>query len=95
MRLSILPQQMLREDDNILATLAQGDQLKDHDREPMVQVAAEASLRHATAEPHLGGGDELDIHGAIRYRSQAPQALLLDNFEELALEWRGKCVNLV
>jgi hypothetical protein len=95
MRLSILPQQMLREDNDILAALAQWDQLQDHDREPMVQVGAEASLRHATAEPHLGGGDELDIHRVICHRSQAPQALLLDDFEELALEWRGERVNLV
>jgi hypothetical protein len=72
MRLGILPQQMLREDDDILAALAQGDRLQDHDREPMGQVGAEASLRHATAEPHLGAGDELDIHGMIRHCSQAP-----------------------
>jgi hypothetical protein len=86
MCLSILPQQMLREDDDIVAAFAQGDQLQDHDREPMVQVGAEASLRHAIAEPHLGGSDELDIHGVIRHRPQAPQALLLDDLEKLALE---------
>jgi hypothetical protein len=95
MRLGILPQQMLREDDDILAALAQGNQLQDHDREPMVQVTTEASLRHATAEPHLGGGDELDVHMVICQRSQAPQALLLNDFEKLALERLGERVDLV
>jgi hypothetical protein len=61
----------------------------------MVQVAAEAPLRHATAESRLSGGDELDVHGVIRYSPQAPQALLLDDFEELALQWRGERVDPV
>ena len=91
----ILAQKVLRQDQDILAALAQGGDRQQHHRQAVVEVRTEASLRHLHAQLRLRGGDEFDVELATLHGPQPSHALLLDGAEELALEQQRQCIDLV
>src|SRR5262249_19454336 len=95
MRLRILAHKVLRQNQHILATLAQGGNLQEYHRQAMVQVRAESTLCHAHAQIRRRRGDELDVELATLHGTQAAHALLLNGVEEFALERERQRVDLV
>jgi hypothetical protein len=86
MRLRILAYKVLRQDQDILAALAQGGDLQEHHRQAMVQVRAEAALHHTQAQIRWCRSDALDVELATRHCTQAAHALLLNGAENFSLE---------
>jgi len=95
MALRGLLQEMLEQQRNVLAPLAQGRQL-DHDHvEAVVQILAEAALVRALAQVVLGGRHDAGIYRNQLIAAQALQAALLKYAQQLDLRLHRHTLDLV
>src|SRR6185312_14535497 len=90
-----LTQEVLDEERDVVAALAQGRQRHAHDVEPVEQVFAELALLHQAAEIAVGGDEDahVDLDGALG--ADAAQLALLQDAQELDLHRRWHLAHLV
>ena len=90
-----LPQEMLDEQRDVLAPLAQRGQVDVHDVEPVVEVFAERALDHQVLQVLMRGRDharvDLDRVGA----ADGPHLLLLQHAQQLDLQAHRHVADLV
>jgi hypothetical protein len=91
----ILAQKVLRQDQDILAALAQGRDLKDHHRQAMVEVRSETSLRDTLAQIRRCRGNDFDVELVTPHCPQTSHTFLIKGAEEFSLEQQWQRVNLV
>jgi hypothetical protein len=61
----------------------------------VIEIGPEPPCRHITAQIGLRRRNQLNINRLSDYRANAPQPLLLDGREQLALQQQGECVDLI
>ena len=80
---------------NVAATLAQRRQRDVHDVEPVEQVLAEPPLRDLPVEVAVGAGDDADVERHRPGRPHRPHLAVLDDPQQLDLEQQRQLADLV
>ena len=80
---------------HILAALAQGRQHQRSRRQPEVQVAAKAAVRHPSGQVHVGGGDEAHVGPERLATAHAIEARSLEHPQHFGLERERHVADLV
>src|SRR5712692_2788003 len=84
-----------RERDYVLGPLPQGRDLDGEDRQPVVQVLAEAPLRDRLAQVAMGGGDDAHVDAHRRSPAEPLHLALLEDAEKLRLQFERQLADLV
>ncbi|MCI0546487.1 MAG: hypothetical protein L0027_04310 [Candidatus Rokubacteria bacterium] len=86
---------MLPEEDDVVGALPQGRQRERHQREPMVEVLAEAPEAARQEQVVAGRRDDLHIDRLVPRGPEAPHRAVVDGGEELGLERQREEAHLV
>ena len=83
------------EERDVLAPLPQRRQPDGEDAQAVVEVLAEAAVRHGPLEVAVGGGDDPHVHLAGPAGADALELAVLEDAEELRLDVEGELADLV
>ena len=86
---------MLHEHAHVAASLAQRRQLDDDDREPVVQIEAEATAVHLGAEIAVRRRDDAHVDRDVVLAADAPDAPPLEHAEQVRLDRERELADLV
>ena len=78
-------EEVLHQQRNIFAALAQRRQIEADYVEAVKQVFAEAAFFHHLAEIHVGGGDDAHVHLNFLHAAQVHELAVLQHAQNLAL----------
>ena len=93
--LGVLREERLRDDEHVVAALAQRRQAEVHDVEAVVEIFAEASAADLVFEDAVGRGDDADVDLLRLAVADAEDDALLQRAEELHLEVERQLADLV
>src|SRR4029077_290729 len=79
----------------IFAALPQRRHLNADDVQTVEEVLAEVSARHLGLEVAVGRGDDANVDGDLRLRSDGRERPLLQHTKELHLQGEGQVTDLV
>jgi hypothetical protein len=88
-------EEVLGQDHDVFAALAQGRQAQRDHGQPMVEVLAHAASAQGRAQVLAGGGDHPDVDRLVARAAQPPHRPLLDRLQQLALQGDGQEPDLV
>ena len=84
--LAELRQQMLRECQDVVSTIAQRRNFQSEQTEPVMEVVAKFTGLHRLAKVAVAGGDDADVDVDLPVAAQSPDAPVLDRLEHLGLQ---------
>src|SRR6266496_16615 len=87
--------EMVDQERDVAATLAQGGELEVQDVQPVEEIRAEAAARDFGREVAIGAGDDPHVHRHRPGPADGPDVLLLDDPEELDLQRERELADLV
>src|SRR5262249_18490611 len=87
--------EILGEQDDVVAALAQRRHVDRDGVEAVEQVAAELALARALLERRIGGGDEAHVDAAVADAADRADRFVLDRLEQLRLLRRRQLADLV
>lgn len=91
----VLAGEVLGEEGDILAAVAEWGEVEGEDVEAVEEVGAEAVGAAGFVEVGIGGGDDADIGLAGFLGAEAAELLFLEEAEEFDLGWEGEAVDFV
>ena len=90
-----LPEEVLRDRNDVLGAGAQRQQLDAEDVESIVEVAAEPAQGDGVFEPRVGAGDDAAVRGELLRSAQPAKRAVLENAEQLRLQVERELMHLV
>ena len=93
--MGVFVQEVLDEDGNVLASLAQGRQDEGNDVETIEEVLQEPAVLHQPLDVAVGRGDHAHVHLLAALRAQGLELALLQDAQELGLQGRAHGPDLV
>ena len=88
-------EEVLGEEDDVFAALAERRQAQGEDRQPMIQILAESPGPHGVVQVLASGGDDPDVDGLAPGAAETPDLVVLDDLQELRLERAREQADLV
>ena len=88
-------EEVIGENQNVLAPRAQRRQLQNHRREPMVELPPEAARRHRGRQILAGGGDDPHVYRFVAGATEPTDLPRLDGGQQLGLKDVGERPDLI
>jgi hypothetical protein len=88
-------EEVISENQSVLAPRAQRRQLQDHRRQPMVQLPPEAARLHRGRQILAGGGDDPHIYRFVAGATESTDLPRFDGSQQLGLKDVGKRPDLI
>jgi len=85
----------LREQQDVLASLAKRWQVKGYDLQPVIQIFPELAFADQRLNAAVGGGDETDVDAPIARLADSSDRVGLQGAQKLGLQRRGQIGDLV
>ena len=90
-----LPQEMLRQQENIVASFAQRRRRKLHHIQPVKQILPKLVLANRVNDVPVRCGNQPYVHAQFLIPANACEAAVLQEAEQLGLQWPAHIANLI